>query len=180
MEVKSADRAAADEAAGIPFDLDEETLAIQARARRFTEDVLIPLEEQSESLGGKLPDDVIEEVKREALAAGLAGPLHARERGGQGFTRMQWALVEEQYGRSTNAIHWHIPNGYNVWEHAATPIRSAGSSRSCAARSATPTRSPSAARGPTPPGSRRPRTAPTAASGSTARSGSSPPATSAR
>jgi alkylation response protein AidB-like acyl-CoA dehydrogenase len=27
-------------------------------------------------------------------------------------------VVEEQYGRSTNAIHWHIPNGYNVWEHA--------------------------------------------------------------
>jgi alkylation response protein AidB-like acyl-CoA dehydrogenase len=118
MEVKSAERAVA-EAAGIPFDLDEETLAIQARARRFTEDVLIPLEEQAESLGGKLPADVVEMVKREALDAGLAGPLHARERGGQAFTRMQWALVEEQYGRSTNAIHWHIPNGYNVWEHAS-------------------------------------------------------------
>ena len=90
----------------------------RTRARRFTEDVLIPLEEQAEALRGRLPADVVEEVKREALAAGLAGPLHARERGGQGFTRMQWALVEEQYGRSTNAIHWHIPNGYNVWEHA--------------------------------------------------------------
>ena len=115
MEVKSADPA---RAASLPFDLDDETLAIQERARRFTEDVLIPLEEQAEALRGKLPADVVEEVKREALAAGLAGPLHARERGGQGFTRMQWALVEEQYGRSTNAIHWHIPNGYNVWEHA--------------------------------------------------------------
>jgi acyl-CoA dehydrogenase len=119
MKVKSSN-AAVDESAvaGIPFHLDEETLAIQDRARRFTEDVLIPLEEQAERLNGRLPDDVVDDVKREALAAGLAGPLHSRERGGQGFTRMQWALVEEQYGRSTNAIHWHIPNGYNVWEHA--------------------------------------------------------------
>ena len=115
MEVKSAERTLA----AVPFDLDDETLGIQARARRFTEDVLIPLEEEAESLRGRLPENVIDEVKREAMAAGLAGPLHARERGGQGFTRMQWALVEEQYGRSTNAIHWHIPNGYNVWEHAS-------------------------------------------------------------
>ena len=28
-------------------------------------------------------------------------------------------LVEEQYGRSTNAISWHVPNAYNVWEHAS-------------------------------------------------------------
>ena len=28
-------------------------------------------------------------------------------------------LVEEQYGRSTNAINWHVPNAYNVWEHAS-------------------------------------------------------------
>ena len=50
--------------------------------------------------------------------AGSTGGLHDPEHGGQGWTRLQWALVEEQYGRSTNAIHWHIPNGYNVWEHA--------------------------------------------------------------
>ena len=103
----------------LPFELDEKTRAIQLRARRFTEDVLIPLEEEAERRSGILPDDVIEDVKREAIAARLNGPLHAVERGGQGFTRMQWALVEEQYGRSTNAIHWHIPNGYNVWEHAS-------------------------------------------------------------
>ncbi len=116
MEVKSL---APDPLAELPFELDETTRAIQLRARRFTEDVLIPLEEEAERRGGILPDDVIEDVKREAMAARLNGPLHSRDHGGQGFTRMQWALVEEQYGRSTNAIHWHIPNGYNVWEHAS-------------------------------------------------------------
>ena len=40
-------------------------------------------------------------------------------RGGQGWTRTEWVLVEEQYGRSTNAINWHVPNAYNVWAHAS-------------------------------------------------------------
>lgn len=115
MEVKSLDPEAL---TGLPFELDAETRDVQRRARRFTEDVLIPLEEQAERGGGILPDDVIADVQREAISARLNGPLHAPEHGGQGFSRMQWALVEEQYGRSTNAIHWHVPNGYNVWEHA--------------------------------------------------------------
>lgn len=120
MEVKSIESGTGPDAiAELPFELDDTTRDIQQRARRFTEDVLIPLEEEAERRGGILPDDVVAEVKREAITAGLNGPLHATDRGGQGFTRMQWALVEEQYGRSTNAIHWHIPNGYNVWEHAS-------------------------------------------------------------
>ena len=45
--------------------------------------------------------------------------MHAREHGGQGWTRVEWALVEEQYGRTTNAIHWHVPQAYNVWAHAS-------------------------------------------------------------
>ena len=102
----------------IPFDLDEETRDVQARARAFTEEILFPLEEEAERRHGRLPDDVVADVKREAIARGLTGGLHSPDHGGQGWTRLQWALVEEQYGRSTNAIHWHIPNGYNVWEHA--------------------------------------------------------------
>ncbi len=123
MEVKSLAPESPQSVAELPFELDEQTRAIALRARRFTEEVLIPLEEQAERGGGILPDEVIAEVKREAIAARLNGPLHAVEDGGQGFTRMQWALVEEQYGRSTNAIHWHIPNGYNVWEHASAEHR---------------------------------------------------------
>lgn len=120
MEVKSLDPNVLEE---LPFELDAETRDVQQRARRFTEDVLIPLEEQAERGGGILADEVIAEVKDAAIAARLCGPLHAPEHGGQGFTRMQWALVEEQYGRSTNAIHWHVPNGYNVWEHASAEHR---------------------------------------------------------
>ena len=118
MEVKSTPPPGV--AAALPMpELDEETLAIAERARRFAEDVLMPLEEEAERRGGRLPAPVVAEIKREALDARLNGGMHAAEHGGQGWTRVQWALVEEQYGRTTNALHWHVPNAYNVWAHAS-------------------------------------------------------------
>jgi acyl-CoA dehydrogenase len=99
--------------------LDDATLELQERARRFTDEVLIPLELEAEEGDGRLPAEAVERVKREALAAGLAGGLHAREHGGQEWSLTQAALVWEQLGRSTNAIHWHVPNAYNVWSHAS-------------------------------------------------------------
>ena len=98
---------------------DDATLELQERARRYTDEVLIPLEQEAEAGDGRLPAEAIERVKREALAADLVGGLHAREHGGQEWTLTQAALVWEQFGRSTNAIHWHVPNAYNVWAHAS-------------------------------------------------------------
>jgi alkylation response protein AidB-like acyl-CoA dehydrogenase len=104
----------------MPVDsLDATTLDLQGRARHFVDEVLIPLEQEAEAADGRLPEEAVARVKREALAAELGGGLHAREHGGQGWTRLQWALVAEQFGRSTNAIHWHVPNAYNVWAHAS-------------------------------------------------------------
>src|SRR5215208_2094179 len=116
MEVKSSPPAASASFAPGPG---EEALDVAERARRFAEDVLMPLEEEAERRGGRLPGDVVAEIKRQALDAGLGGGMHAPEHGGQGWTRLEWALVEEQYGRTTNALHWHVPNAYNVWAHAS-------------------------------------------------------------
>jgi acyl-CoA dehydrogenase len=102
-----------------PLELGQDALALQQRARRFAEEVLMPLEEEAERRAGRLPDDVVARVKREAIESGLNGGMHAKEHGGQGWTRLEWALVEEQYGRTTNALHWHVPNAYNVWAHAS-------------------------------------------------------------
>jgi acyl-CoA dehydrogenase len=99
--------------------LDDRAREIQGRARSFVEGVLMPLEEQAEAAGGRLPDEVIGRVKAAGIEAGLAGGLHSPDAGGQGWTRTEWVLVEEQFGRSTNAISWHVPNAYNVWEHAS-------------------------------------------------------------
>ncbi len=84
------------------------------RARRFVEQELIPLEQRAEALGGVLPDGVVARIREESVAARLHGGLHAVEHGGQGWSKTEWFLVEEQYGRSTNALSWHIPTAYNV------------------------------------------------------------------
>ena len=86
----------------------------QDRARRFVDDVLIPREEKAERAHGRLPDADIEHIRSAALEAGLNGGLHAREHGGQGWSKLEWVLVEEQFGRSTNALSWHVPSAYNV------------------------------------------------------------------
>jgi acyl-CoA dehydrogenase len=87
---------------------------LQERARRFVDELLIPNEELAEVNGGKIPDELVERIKREAIEAGLSGGLHARAHGGQGWSKSEWVLVEEQFGRSTNALSWHMPTAYNV------------------------------------------------------------------
>ena len=94
--------------------LTPEQADLQGRARRFVEEVLIPNEELAERSGGQLPDELIQRIEREAIAAGLSGGLHAPEHGGQGWSITDWFVVEEQLGRSTNALSWYIPNAYNV------------------------------------------------------------------
>jgi acyl-CoA dehydrogenase len=95
-------------------DFSLEELDLQERARRFIDELLIPNEELAERSGGRIPEELIARIKREAIAAGLSGGLHAPEHGGQGWSHVEWFLVEEQLGRSTNALSWHIPNAYNV------------------------------------------------------------------
>jgi acyl-CoA dehydrogenase len=95
-------------------DFTPEQLELQERARRFVEDVLIPNEEQAELAGGDIPAELKQRIKAEAVAARLSGGLHSREYGGQGWTKTEWFLVEEQLGRSTNALSWHMPGAYNV------------------------------------------------------------------
>ncbi len=102
--------------------LSERALDIQSRTRAFVDDVLIPLEEEAEQLNGRLPEATVAEVKAAAVAAGLVGGLHKPEYGGQGWSSLEWFLVEEQLGRSTNAISWHIPNAYNVWDQASPEL----------------------------------------------------------
>ena len=94
--------------------LTPEQVDLQQRARRFVDEVLIPNEELAERSGGHLSEELIQRIKREAIAAGLSGGLHAPEHGGQGWSKTEWFLVEEQLGRSTNALSWYMPGAYNV------------------------------------------------------------------
>jgi len=95
-------------------ELTSDQLELQQRARTFVETVLIPLELEAEERRGLLPDDTIEQIKREAIAARLNGGRFSPEYGGQGWSMLEWFLVNEQFGRVTNGIHWHVPSAYNV------------------------------------------------------------------
>jgi acyl-CoA dehydrogenase len=95
-------------------DFTPEQLELRERARRFVDEVLIPNEELAERSGGKIPDELKQRIKRAAIDARLSGGLHAPEHGGQGWTKTEWFLVDEQLGRSTNALSWHMPGAYNV------------------------------------------------------------------
>ncbi len=97
--------------------LTPEQLELQARARAFVEEVLMPLEVEAERARGRLPAEKISEIRHAAIDRRLSGGLHAVEHGGQGWSHLEWFLVEEQLGRSTNALSWHMPGAYNVLAH---------------------------------------------------------------
>ena len=114
---------------------------LQARARRFVEEVLIPLEEKAERAGGRCPTRTSRASGREAMAAGAprraarprarrAGLVEARVGAGRGAVRAldQRALVAH-------------PDRLQRARARARPSRStAGCGRRCAARATTPTR----------------------------------------
>jgi acyl-CoA dehydrogenase len=99
-----------DPAAGLSAD----ELDLQRRAREFVEHVLMPLESEAEQRSGRLPEEAVERIKREAIAARLHGGRVPVEHGGQGWSMREWFFANEQFGRVTNGLHWHVPSVYNV------------------------------------------------------------------
>jgi acyl-CoA dehydrogenase len=100
--------------ASASLELTTDQLDLQRRAREFVENVLMPLELEAEQRAGRLPEATIEQIKREAIAARLNGGRFAPEYGGQGWSMLEWFIVNEQFGRVTNGLHWHVPQAYNV------------------------------------------------------------------
>lgn len=87
--------------------LTAEDAALKARARAFCDEVLIPLEDECEELGGLSPEN-LERAKRAVLEHGFNAINHAVEDGGQGYDVFQQVLIEEEWGRATGAL-WDIP-----------------------------------------------------------------------
>ncbi len=87
--------------------LTPEDRELQERARAFTERVLIPLELECEEHEGLLPES-FERAKQAVLDDRFNAINHSAGDGGQGLDTLQQVLVEEQWGRATNAL-WDIP-----------------------------------------------------------------------
>jgi len=96
---------------------------LQARTRRFTREVLQPLEVEFEGSGGRLPAEVRDRIRSEAIAAGLAGGEFPAELGGQGWSALDQVVVHEQLGQSTGGLWSYIPGAYNALVHVTPDQR---------------------------------------------------------
>ncbi len=99
-------------------ELTNDQVALQLRARSFVEQVLLPLELTAEAADGRLPEATVADIKRQAITYRLQGGRVPAPLGGQGWSMLEWFLVNEQFGRVTNGLHWHVPSVYNVWVQA--------------------------------------------------------------
>jgi acyl-CoA dehydrogenase len=96
------------------FPMSEEDRRIQATARGFVEEELIPLEVEAEMNGGAIDPELRRRHHDRAIELGLYAMNMPRELGGGGMTVFQQTLVSEQIGRVTNALGWcvHTPPGW--------------------------------------------------------------------
>ena len=93
------------------YPMSDEDRAIQARARAFVDEDLIPWEVHAEENGGRIPQDAKLAHVNKAKELGLFSMNMPKELGGTGMTMFQQVLVSEQIGRVTNALGWcvHTP-----------------------------------------------------------------------
>ena len=87
------------------FELTDEQQMIVDTVRSFTEKELFPHEDTVERLGD-VPPDLVEEIKRKSIAAGLYAANMPAEVGGAGLDTLTWILYERELGRANYALHW--------------------------------------------------------------------------
>ncbi|MEI3613386.1 acyl-CoA dehydrogenase family protein [Pseudogracilibacillus sp. SO30301A] len=83
--------------------LSEEHRELQDKAKRFSEEILMPYELQCEENNG-LPAEELSTINKAVLDWELNAINHSKEDGGQGLTIFEQMLVNEQLGKVTNAI----------------------------------------------------------------------------
>ena len=87
------------------FGLTEEHRMIVDTTRAFVEKELYPHEAMVERTN-HLPLDLIRELQKKAMAAGLYAANMPAEVGGAGLDTMSWLLYEKELGRANYALHW--------------------------------------------------------------------------
>ena len=87
------------------FGLTEEQTMIVETTRAFVETELYPHEAEVERTG-VLPLELIRELQKKAMAAGLYAANMPEELGGAGLDTLSWLLYEKELGRANYALHW--------------------------------------------------------------------------
>jgi len=87
------------------FALTEEQTMLVDMARSFVERELYPHEEEIERTG-ELRPELVAEIKKKAIDAGLYAANMPAELGGGGLDTVSWILLEKELGRANYALHW--------------------------------------------------------------------------
>jgi acyl-CoA dehydrogenase len=95
------------------FELTPEHQALRARARRFTEEELYPLELRVEAHGA-LPDDVGARLRKRAIAERLWPMNVPKQMGGLGSSVLEQVIAQEEAGRATNDLWGYVGGPYNA------------------------------------------------------------------
>jgi acyl-CoA dehydrogenase len=89
------------------FRLSRSDRELQQKAREFTDQVLVPLEDECEANDGLTPESAAA-AKQAVLDWDFHAINHAEPDGGRGHDLFAQMLIEEQWGRATGAL-WDIP-----------------------------------------------------------------------
>ena len=87
------------------FGLTDEQSMIVDTTRAFVEAELYPHEALVERTG-HLPMEIIKDVQKKAIAAGLYAANMPVDVGGAGLDTLAWLLYEKELGRANYALHW--------------------------------------------------------------------------
>ena len=87
------------------FKVSEEQEMIITTTKAFVEKELYPHEELIEKTG-TLPSELIKEIQKKAITAGLYAANIPEEFGGGGLDTLSWLLFEKELGRANYALHW--------------------------------------------------------------------------
>ncbi|WP_334193952.1 acyl-CoA dehydrogenase family protein [Pararhodobacter sp.] len=87
------------------FGLSDEQRMIVETTRAFVEAELYPHEALVERTG-HLPMELIRELQKKAMDAGLYAANMPEELGGAGLDTLSWLLYERELGRANYALHW--------------------------------------------------------------------------
>ena len=87
------------------FGLTDEQAMIVSATRAFVEAELFPHEAGVER-SGRLDMDLVRDIQKKAIAAGLYAANMPEEVGGAGLDTQSWLLYEKELGKANYALHW--------------------------------------------------------------------------
>jgi alkylation response protein AidB-like acyl-CoA dehydrogenase len=109
--------------------LTDERLAVQAEARRFAMDEVLPLANDLDKQKADIPRDFLRRIG----AQGYFGIMIGSEFGGMGHGVFEYALITEELARAWMSVASIIARGNGMGTHAADPARRAELLRKSAA-----------------------------------------------